>query len=152
MKKRDLTPQEREEWLIENGQKPAPSRPEHPLENESVPVASSRRNRNIPLEVGPLQGLDKKRAAARPEAILDLHGMSEAQAHKRLDGFMHHATAHGYKTVLIVTGKGKGILREAVPKWLDVPSLRPFILAVNYATPKEGGAGALRVLLKKRKP
>ena len=57
-------------------------------------------------------------------------------------------------TVLVVTGKGMttsktGILRQAVPRWLNEPTFRSLVLAFDYAEPQHGGEGALYVLLKR---
>src|ERR1700674_24486 len=59
------------------------------------------------------------------EARLDLHGMTQARAHRALSGFLHQAHGEGLTFVLIITGKGKigseaerGVLRRQVPQWL----------------------------------
>ena len=44
-----------------------------------------------------------------------------------------------------------GVLRGAVPRWLNQPTLRPKLLAFCHAQPKHGGDGALYVLLKRRR-
>jgi DNA-nicking Smr family endonuclease len=48
-----------------------------------------------------------------------------------------------------MAGRGAGVLREAVPRWLNEPPLRPRVIAFTYAQPKDGGHGALYVLLKR---
>ena len=48
-----------------------------------------------------------------------------------------------------MSGRGSGVLREAVPRWLNEPPLRPRIIAFTQAQPKDGGHGALYVLLKR---
>lgn len=148
MKKRDLTEQEREEWLIENGQrpkKPAPQKARAPNAAPKKPSATAS------VQLGQIAAIDAKRLSASIDATLDLHGLSEEAAHRALTRFMEAAIKDEARTLLIITGKGKGILRAAVPKWLDVPSLRPFILALTYATPKEGSKGAYRVLMKRQR-
>ncbi len=59
------------------------------------------------------------------------------------------------RRVLVITGKGRdfgeGVLRDAVPRWLNEDSIRPMIRAFSHAAPKHGGEGALYVLLKRRK-
>ena len=64
-------------------------------------------------------------------------------------------------TMLVITGKGStgrglggqgmGILRQVVPRWLNESPLRPLVLAIHRAQPKDGGDGALYVLLKRRR-
>ena len=91
------------------------------------------------------------------QARLDLHGMTQAEAHSALDGFVRRSQATGRRAILIITGKGAvsaggGVLRRAVPRWLHEPPLRELVLAIREAQPKDGGEGALYVLLRKPKP
>jgi DNA-nicking Smr family endonuclease len=57
--------------------------------------------------------------------------------------------------VLVITGKGLradgggGVLRNAVPRWMNEPPNRERILAFAHATPPDGGEGALYVLLRR---
>lgn len=98
---------------------------------------------------------DKLRRGLLPiEARLDLHGMTQAEAHGRLVTFVEGQQAAGRRCVLVVTGKGTwreegGVLRDAVPRWLNEPGLRARILCFSHAQPKDGGEGALYVLLKR---
>ena len=92
------------------------------------------------------------------EATLDLHGHNRATAHRALDAFIDAAYASGKRCVLVVTGKGLridtgeiGVLRQAVPDWLNGARLRPRILAFAHAIPRDGGQGALYVLLKRQR-
>ncbi|MCG5241901.1 Smr/MutS family protein, partial [Azospirillum doebereinerae] len=85
-----------------------------------------------------------------------LHGMTQAQAHSAPAGFVHHAWNQGRRCVLVITGKGSftggaGVLRQAAPRWLGDPALRPMVLAIQPARPKDGGDGALYVLIKRRR-
>jgi DNA-nicking Smr family endonuclease len=66
------------------------------------------------------------------------------------------AQGAGKRAVLIITGKGlrgegTGILRAAVPRWLNEAKLRALILSIAPAAPKDGGGGALYVLLKRQR-
>jgi DNA-nicking Smr family endonuclease len=132
-----------------SGAPAAPPKPKHP-----------------PLEVGRAAGIDKrqaerlKRGRTVIDARIDLHGMTQAEAHRRLDAFIDASVRAGRRCVLVITGKGltsemagrgAGVLREAVPRWLNEPPLRPRILAFTYAQPQHGGHGALYVLLKRPK-
>jgi DNA-nicking Smr family endonuclease len=122
-----------------------------------------------PLEIGRAAGVDKrqaerlKRGRTAIDARIDLHGMTQAEAHRRLIAFVDRGAATGWRCVLVITGKGltpkgpkaemagrgSGVLREAVPRWLNEPPLRPRVIAFTYAQPKDGGHGALYVLLKR---
>ncbi len=44
-----------------------------------------------------------------------------------------------------------GVLRGVVPRWLDQQPNRPRIIAFTPATPRDGGEGALYVLLRRKK-
>ena len=85
------------------------------------------------------------------EASLDLHGMTQDRAYERLHQFIKQAYGRGLRKVIVVTGKGQGILKNQTPRWLNDPSLRPFILSFSYAQPRDGGDGALYVLIRKNK-
>lgn len=84
---------------------------------------------------------------------LDLHGYRRDDARKTLLGFLDHAQQQSLKIVRIVHGKGfhsddsRPVLKAMVNKWLqNIPD----VLAFVSATPKDGGTGAVYVLLKKR--
>jgi DNA-nicking Smr family endonuclease len=88
------------------------------------------------------------------EGKIDLHGRTQQDAHDDLLAFLKRAHGAGKRTLLVVTGKGMttsktGILRQAVPRWLNEPAFRPLVLAFDYAEPQHGGEGALYVLLKR---
>jgi DNA-nicking Smr family endonuclease len=106
-------------------------------------------------------GLDKRtaqrlgRGLLAIDARIDLHGLTQDAAHARLSGFIRRAVASGHRCVLVITGKGYkptgevGVLRRSVPRWLNEPDLRRDIVALRHAQPKDGGEGALYVLLKR---
>jgi DNA-nicking Smr family endonuclease len=86
------------------------------------------------------------------EARLDLHGPTQAEAHRALAGFVAASRAAGRRCVLLITGHGRssgGILKHAVPRWLNEPELRRHVLAIAPARPQHGGHGALDVLLRR---
>ncbi len=91
------------------------------------------------------------------EASLDLHGLSEAKAHDTLLRYLPAQQAKGIRCIRVVTGKGLksdwsvGVLRAAVPRWLNEAPLAPLVLAFSYATPDDGGTGALYVLLRRKR-
>lgn len=87
------------------------------------------------------------------EAVIDLHGMTLQAAHAALRRFVELQAGLGKRCLLVITGKGApnrpSKLREEVPLWLETWS--PPVLAVTTAQPKHGGAGALYVLLQRRR-
>ena len=113
------------------------------------------------LSHGRMSGVDKRRAERLRrgrlpiEARLDLHGMTQARAHASLIRFIEGSIASGLRCVLVVTGIGRmserPVLREGVPRWLNEPALRAHVLGFDHAQIKDGGLGALYVLLKRRR-
>lgn len=97
----------------------------------------------------------------RPDARIDLHGMTLAEAQPRLMHFVMNAHSRGCRLVLVITGKGKaggpdaplpvrpGALRHNVPHWLHMPPLAGVILQVTPAHRRHGGDGAYYVYLRK---
>lgn len=91
------------------------------------------------------------------EARLDLHGMTQARAHRALIGFLSRASEDGLTFVLVITGKGRssaidserGVLRRQVPEWLGLPEFRSLVIGFEEASIGHGGAGALYVRLRR---
>jgi len=85
------------------------------------------------------------------EATLDLHGATLEQARTRLDGFLSSCLLHEVRCVRVVHGKGYGskdnspVLKETVRRWLCQLA---DILAFVECTERDGGAGAVMVLLR----
>lgn len=131
-----------------------------------------------PLVPGQLAGLDRRsgeklrKGQMTVEAKLDLHGMTQDAAHAAVTRFVEAQHAAGARCVLIVTGKGgksadpfqpkavpgrftfsagRGILKEALPRWLNEPRLRTHIIAAQPASRAHGGEGAMYVLLKRKR-
>ncbi len=120
------------------------------------------------LQTAPLQ-MDAKaygkltRGKLAPEARIDLHGMTLAEAHPELIRFVLNAQSAGLRLVLVITGKGKrgvdhgpipqrmGALRHQVPLWLRQPPIGAAILQVAEAHLKHGGAGAYYVYLRRER-
>jgi DNA-nicking Smr family endonuclease len=112
------------------------------------------------LRLGDVSGIDGHRAdklrrgKTVVEARLDLHGLRQVEAHEALIGFVGSAYRRGLKTILVITGKGSfgrgdSVLRSSVPLWLNEPTLRQKILAVIPAHPRDGGDGALYVMIRR---
>ncbi|WP_341799084.1 Smr/MutS family protein [Rhodovulum marinum] len=96
-----------------------------------------------------------------PEARIDLHGMTLAQAHPALTGFILRNHAAGRRLVLVITGKGRGpdgdgpiperrgVLKRQVPHWLHQAPLAAAVLQVTEAHRRHGGDGAFYVYLRR---
>jgi DNA-nicking Smr family endonuclease len=91
------------------------------------------------------------------DARLDLHGMTQARAHRALIAFLHRAHGDGATFVLVITGKGRasaaegerGILRRQVPLWLGLADVRHLVIGFEEAHIGHGGEGALYVRLRR---
>jgi DNA-nicking Smr family endonuclease len=140
-----------------------------PITPEAASAPPPNRARVENPRAGPLQaappldrfaGIDRanaerlKRGLHKVEATLDLHGMTQAEAHRALAAFV--ATSHeaGRRCVLVITGRGlgpsgPGVLKRSVPRWLEEPELRRLILAIAPAQPRHGGGGAAYLLLRR---
>ena len=110
---------------------------------------------------------DKLRRGKLPiEARLDLHGMFRETARHTLAQFLREAYTDGKRCVLIITGKGalgasgdseqdcppeRGVLRRSVPEWLATSPLSDIVIGYYPARAKDGGDGALYVLLKRKR-
>jgi DNA-nicking Smr family endonuclease len=79
---------------------------------------------------------------------VDLHGMTRDQAAAMVADFLGHCLARGLRCVRIVHGKGLGILKARLGKWLPQ---REEVLAYCQAPANDGGGGALLVLLKSKR-
>lgn len=135
---------------------PAPASPVRPARPVAVPRPYARAlDPQRPVDLDRRTWLRLKRGQVSVEQSLDLHGQTQAQAHARLRGFLANAQAQNCRCVLVVTGKGVetgGTLRHMVPRWLNEEPNRARVVAYCPAQPRHGGAGALYVLLRRRRP
>jgi DNA-nicking Smr family endonuclease len=181
MAKRTPSPEESELWRTAmrdakplKRQRPAAKKAAvpPPAPAESPPPAPSKRLPPPPpapplpsppeLEPGRFAGVDKRladrlrRGQLPIEGMLDLHGLTQEEAHRQLDAFLALSANAGRRCVLVITGKGawrseSGILKEMAPRWLNEAPNRGRVLAIANAQPRHGGSGALYVLLKRRR-
>jgi len=119
--------------------------------------------RQAPLQMDAKSFGQMTRGKLKPEARIDLHGMTIAQAHPELVDFILRAHAAGKRLVLVITGKGKnrddggtmpvrqGVLRHQVPQWLSLPPLGPCVLQVSPSHKRHGGEGAYYVYLRRHR-
>ena len=86
------------------------------------------------------------------ESELDLHGLTVRQARTEVAHFLNQAGASGERCVRIIHGKGNRsaghgpVLKNQVNVWLRQ---RDDVLAFASPPPKDGGSGAVHVLLRK---
>ena len=114
------------------------------------------------LPLAPFERRLKQRVARGRDAIdarIDLHGMTQNEAHVALLRFLRRAQSDGARIALVVTGKGRrtttdgasesGVLRRQVPMWLALPEFRPFVVGFEEAHVSHGGQGALYLRLRR---
>ena len=127
---------------------PTPAPPSSPTAKTPSPVD---------LREGDRAGLDGRtqrrlfRGDVPIDRRLDLHGHTAARAEVKLKTFIEDAAYAGCRCVLVITGKGAGVLKSHVPGWLKRAPLSGLVLALAQARPADGGSGAFYVLLRRRR-
>jgi len=92
-----------------------------------------------------------RRGQWRAGAELDLHGLRVEQARHAVLSFVDECLEHGIRCLRIVHGKGYGsqgmepVLKDRTRSWLVQKAA---VIAFSEAPEREGGAGALLVLLR----
>jgi DNA-nicking Smr family endonuclease len=110
-------------------------------EDEPAKPAAPRRMRQV------------ERGQLKPEAELDLHGLTIAEASTKVRFFLQDVLYQGFQTVLIITGKGLHssdgpVLRQAVETLLNQQTEQ--VVEWGIAPRRYGGDGALVVFLRNR--
>lgn len=92
-----------------------------------------------------------QRGRLEPGLVLDLHGLTAAHARRLVRAFLRECAERRLRCAQIIHGKGYGsptrqpVLKCKVNYWLR---LRPEVLAFCSATRRDGGTGAVYVLLR----
>ena len=161
---RSVRPLRKSPRRVAEDPQPAAAVPARPVPKGKVLTAVAPSRAATPATPPPLATFARreKRELARGrtaiDARIDLHGMTQAQAHAALVRFLHRAQDDGAKFALVVTGKGsraadgaseRGVLRRQVPLWLQLPDLRDIVVGFEEAHVGHGGEGALYVRLRR---
>jgi DNA-nicking Smr family endonuclease len=139
-----------------------PSSPSPPKKKPAQRVAPALSLKPPPSPPKPNPGLDRATEAKfragkmTIAARLDLHGMTQREAHGELLVFLESAVRSGRRCILVITGKGpgspaQGVLKRGVPRWIASSPVAGQVLAIATAQPKHGGDGALYVLLRRKR-
>jgi DNA-nicking Smr family endonuclease len=154
-----LVPQSEE--TVAEEKRPLPKPPRRP----ASPVANPTPRPGAPPP-GSLDHRTRTRLSRGTTAVdlhVDLHGLTQSAAHQRLRRFLERAQADDARLVLVITGKGKpgadggfgreerGVLRRAVPVWLESAEFRHLVAGFDEAGRRHGGAGALYVRVRRRR-
>lgn len=118
----------------------------------------------VPTRHGLDGGWDRRLAKGmiQPDVTVDLHGYTLSSAHGRLDSALELSIAAGHRAILLITGKarndderrregGRGAIRAAIADWLAASRHAAHIATVRRAHPRHGGAGALYIILRRRR-
>jgi DNA-nicking Smr family endonuclease len=143
----------------------APSPPQPAAKQTAKPaVKAARPAKPAALPLTPIAPLARRerqklaRGGTPIDARIDLHGMTQGEAHVALAHFLRRAQRDGARFVLVITGKGagrndraeeRGVLRRQVPLWLGLPEFRGFVVGFEAAHMAHGGEGALYVQLRR---
>lgn len=187
-RKRTIRPEERALWRkvaksvkpldeerlksLEDPQPEAPEEPAPPPPKKTVrprasrPPAPSQAPPRIPVPHDRSTEKRVRRGRVEIDARIDLHGLTQAQALSSLRHFLAMAHVSGYRTVLVITGKGfkprereaapweykdePGVLRRKLPEWLGLPEFSQYVSGFAPAHIRHGGGGAFYVTLRVR--
>jgi DNA-nicking Smr family endonuclease len=89
------------------------------------------------------------------DSEIDLHGLTSEVAKKKLEEFLLKCRENKRRCVLVITGKGLHsadsipVLKQGIQLWLTRGRMAQWVLGFTSAQPKDGGTGAVYVLLKK---
>jgi len=184
-RKRSLSEDERVLWrTITRSVAPLRGRKTEGDEDATAVRAPSARTRHVEPQIGPsvraparpapvppLSAIDRRmkqklaRGTASIDGRIDLHGLTQAEAHFALARFLRQAQTRDAKVVLVITGKGgpggqglggqglagegRGVLRRQVPLWLEGAEFRSFVIGFDAAGIGHGGEGALYVRVRR---
>lgn len=154
-----------------HGEGGAAPKPEGPREPPPLHRAAHARPLPPPARAAPARpgpgttldaGWDRRlaRGLVAPDMVVDLHGHHLDGAYRLLDDRLDRAVRGEARLLLLVTGKPpasdrrpvtRGAIRAAVGGWLAASRHAGAIAAVRGAHPRHGGAGALYIVLRRRR-
>lgn len=129
-----------------------------PLRPRITAMVPNPRAKPPPLHVGTQPGgIDsatwQRLRSGKLQAVrkLDLHGMTAQRAFHALTSFLRSAHADQVRCVEVVTGRGSGetggVIRREFPMWLNLPDIRPLVLAAVH--PHALNPGSVRLILRR---
>ncbi len=136
---------------------PEPRLPEPQPRPVAAPPAARPRGQPAPALVTGTQppGLDRatwgrlRGGKLAPARTLDLHGRTAQAAFHALERFLLAAHAEQLRCVEVITGRGTGeaggVIKRELPLWLNLPRLRPLVLAATHPHPRNPGSTLLLI-------
>lgn len=118
---------------------------------KNIEVKSNSEKRSVNTAVS-FSSSKIKSGKVRPEAKIDLHGITLENAYKDLINFIKFSHANGFKFLLVVTGKAKtspqSTIRRELPFWLETnKQISNLVKSCSSASKNHGGEGAFYVVL-----
>ncbi len=116
-----------------------------------------------PSDIFDKEKITSKSTQKRYRYKFDLHGFSLDEANKKVKSIIEYCVKNKFRELLLITGKGihstneadtfvskdLGKLKYSVPEFIKTNSdLNKFIISINDAENKDGGAGAIIIKLK----
>ncbi|MBC7280281.1 Smr/MutS family protein [Hoeflea sp.] len=145
-----------DDWFVLETPSDPPGPPETKVARpQSIPgLNPPSKPRPHPIEKPVIRKLARGRLSI--DGRIDLHGLTQSEAHNLLFGFLARAHERGLRHVLVITGKGtsrgsQGVLKRIVPDWLGKPEFRFLISGYEDAARSHGGEGALYIRLRRER-
>ena len=164
-KQRDLTTDEKKLWrrvaASVKTRRPVPVEPEDadetPAPRRAIHVAPKPAPAPARVKANPApqdRGNEKRVRRGKLEigSKLDLHGHTQETGRAALARFLRSAQARGDRTVIVITGVGRGgegILKRRFPEWIGERDIRVFVSGFAPAHRAHGGAGAFYVFIRR---
>lgn len=144
-----------------------PAPPAKALKSDSFLMISAAQRPSARPSVHPVAVLDRgwekriRGGTLAPERSVDLHGHNLASAHRLFNLALAQAARDDVRILLVVTGKAResvsapgtrrGAIALEIGHWIETSPLADRIASVRRAHPRHGGAGALYLILRRRK-
>ena len=81
------------------------------------------------------------------QASIDLHGQTLEQARRSVGHFLKESANRGLRKILIIHGKGSGVLQAGIRSYLEG---HPLAGRRSVARREDGGSGALVVIVRQK--
>ena len=162
---------------VGNAARPAPRKPLADKPEQTVQINRSPDSRTVNPGIDRRTRERLRKGQIAIDGRIDLHGQTQAEAHRALNRYLAMSHQQDKRCILVITGKGGdkgprgdrgdeadqpfdlyanqerrgGVLRYVVPRWLAEGENRHRVLTFYPARPRDGGNGALYVLLRRRR-
>lgn len=130
---------------------PAPAIRAHRLPQDGTPKSAPPSQAPIARDMDKNTRLKLERGQMPIEAVLDLHGRTFEGAQDEIYAFLQQSWRANLRCVLVVTGKGRGVIKSGFMRWVNDAPVRDIVLHAHPAQGRHGGGGAFYVLLRRQR-